>query len=124
MPHILIIDDSPTETRVLKTFLEKQGFDVSDACNGKEGVAVAQIQQPDLIIMDVVMPEMNGFQATRELGRNSLTSHIPVVIYSSKDQATDRMWALRQGAKAYMVKPISKDKLLATLNTCLKKDAN
>lgn len=120
MSHILIIDDSLTETYVLRQLLEKQGYEVSEACNGKEGLAVALVQNPDLIIMDVVMPEMNGFQATRELKNNPKTSHIPVIIYSSKNQATDRMWALRQGAKDYLVKPLPKDKLLAVIEQHLK----
>lgn len=113
MSHILIVDDSPTETYVLRLLFEKEGYQVSEACNGEEGIAVAEAQEPDLIIMDVVMPGVNGFQATRELGKNNKTRNIPVIIYSSKDQETDRMWAMRQGAIAYMVKPMPKDKLLS-----------
>lgn len=113
MSHILIVDDSPTETYVLRLLFEKEGYQVSEACNGEEGIAVAETQEPDLIIMDVVMPGVNGFQATRELGKNNKTRNIPVIIYSSKDQETDRMWAMRQGAIAYMVKPMPKDKLLS-----------
>lgn len=123
MSHILIVDDSPTETHVLRTIFEDQGYQVSEACNGKEGIAVAEVQIPDLIIMDVVMPGVNGFQATRELGKNSTTTNIPVIIYSSKDQTTDRMWAMRQGAVAYMVKPMSKDKLLSVVEKHLQKGA-
>jgi len=115
MSHILIVDDSPTETYVLKSIFEKQGYQVSEACNGQEGIAVAEVQNPDLIIMDLVMPGVNGFQATRELKNNNNTSHIPVIIYSSKDQVTDRMWAMRQGAVAYMVKPIPKNQLLSII---------
>ncbi|HHL19670.1 MAG TPA: response regulator [Thiothrix sp.] len=121
MPHILIVDDSPTETYVLRSIFEKQGYQVSEACNGEEGIAVAEVQKPDLIIMDVVMPGVNGFQATRELGQNSKTSNIPVIVYSSKDQVTDRMWAMRQGAVAYMVKPMHKDKLLSVVEKHLQR---
>ena len=121
MPHILIVDDSPTETYVLRTFFEKQGYEVSEACNGKEGIAVAEAQQPDLIIMDIVMPEVNGFQATRELSNNEKTCNIPIIVYSSKNLATDRLWALRQGAKEYIVKPIVAKELLAIVEKYLQK---
>ena len=121
MPHILIVDDSPTETYVLRTFFEKQGYEVSEACNGKEGIAVAEAQQPDLIIMDIVMPEVNGFQATRELSNNEKTCNIPIIVYSSKNLATDRLWALRQGAKEYIVKPIVTKELLAIVEKYLQK---
>ncbi len=122
MTHILIIDDSPTETHILRAAFEKHGYEVSEACNGKEGIAVAQAQHPDLIIMDVVMPEINGFQATRELSNNTQTSHIPIIIYSSKDEVTDRMWAMRQGAKAYLVKPVTVKKLLHIVEKYLTKN--
>ena len=121
MPHILIVDDSPTETYVLRNFFEKQGYEVSEACNGKEGIAVAEAQQPDLIIMDIVMPEVNGFQATRELSNNEKTCNIPIIVYSSKNLATDRLWALRQGAKEYIVKPIVAKELLAIVEKYLQK---
>lgn len=121
MPHILIVDDSPTETYVLRNFFEKQGYEVSEACNGKEGIAVAEVQQPDLIIMDIVMPEVNGFQATRELSNNEKTCNIPIIVYSSKNLATDRLWALRQGAKEYIVKPIVAKELLAIVEKYLQK---
>ncbi len=121
MPHILIVDDSPTETYVLRNFFEKQGYEVSEACNGKEGIAVAEVQQPDLIIMDIVMPEVNGFQATRQLSNNEKTCNIPIIVYSSKNLATDRLWALRQGAKEYIVKPIVAKELLAIVEKYLQK---
>ncbi len=114
-PHVLIIDDSLAETRIFTVLLEKQGFRVSVACNGQEGIQVAKARQPDAIIMDVVMPLLNGFQATRELSRNKETAHIPIIVCSSKSADTDRMWALRQGAKAYLIKPVSPKLLLETL---------
>lgn len=119
MAHILIIDDSTTETYVLRKILESQGHKVSDACNGKEGINVAKIEQPDLIIMDVVMPELNGFQATRELTRNEATQNIPVAVYSSKDQAIDKMWAKKQGAVDYWVKPLTENELIESINHLL-----
>ena len=114
-PHILIIDDSLAETRIFTALLEKRGFQVSVACNGQEGIQVAKARQPDIILMDVVMPLVNGFQATRELTRAPETAHIPIIVCSSKSAETDRVWATRQGAKAYLVKPVDPKLLLATI---------
>lgn len=117
--HVLIIDDSLTETRIFKSLLEKSGFQVSVACNGQEGIDVAQATQPDLILMDVVMPLLNGFQATRELTNNTATAHIPIIVCSSKAAKTDRLWAMRQGAKEYLVKPVKVRELLEIINRLL-----
>lgn len=113
--HVLIIDDSLTESRIFTALLEKKGYQVSVACNGQEGIDVAKARQPDVILMDVVMPLLNGFQATRELTRTPETAHIPIVVCSSKSTETDRVWALRQGAKAYLVKPVEPKVLLETI---------
>ena len=91
MANILIVDDSPTEIHVLKTMLEKNGFTVSAASSGEEGIEKARAEKPDLILMDVVMPGMNGFQASREITKNPETSNIPVIIVSTKDQETDKI---------------------------------
>jgi twitching motility two-component system response regulator PilH len=114
-PHVLIIDDSLAETRIFTALLEKQGYRVSVACNGQEGIQVAKARQPDVILMDVVMPLLNGFQATRELTRAAETAHIPIIVCSSKSAETDRVWAMRQGAKAYLVKPVEPKVLLGTI---------
>lgn len=114
--HVLIIDDSLTETRIFKSGLERHGFQVSIACNGQEGIEAAKIQQPDIIIMDVVMPLLNGFQATRQLTRDPLTRHIPIIVCSSKSAETDRLWAKRQGARDYLVKPVRLQDLLDVIN--------
>jgi len=119
MTRILIVDDSPTEIFKLTSFLEKNGYEVLKAENGAEGVAVARKEKPDAVLMDVVMPGLNGFQATRQLTRDSETSHIPVVIISTKDQDTDKLWGERQGAKGYLVKPVDEKTLLGTLQTVL-----
>lgn len=114
-PHVLIIDDSLAETRMFTVLLEKRGYKVSVACNGQEGIDVAKARQPDVILMDVVMPLLNGFQATRELTRTPETAHIPIIVCSSKSSETDRIWAQRQGAKAYLVKPVEPRVLLDTV---------
>lgn len=115
MARVLIIDDSPTETYKLTSMLEKNGHTVITADNGEAGVALANKELPDLVLMDVVMPGLNGFQATRQLSKGAATSHIPVIIVSTKDQQTDRVWGMRQGAKAYLSKPVSQDLLMATM---------
>ncbi len=106
MARVLIVDDSPTETYKMETILSKNGFEVVKAENGEEGVATAKKELPDLVLMDVVMPGLNGFQATRLLSKGKETSHIPVIIVTTKDQPTDKLWGKRQGAKGYLVKPV------------------
>ncbi len=119
MATVLIVDDSPTEVHVYQSILKKHGFSVEVAENGEEGIAKAQSLRPDLILMDVVMPGMNGFQATRELSRNDVTSAIPIIIITTKDQETDKVWGLRQGAKDYIVKPVKENTLLKHVNAIL-----
>jgi twitching motility two-component system response regulator PilH len=111
--RVLIVDDSPTERFFLTDVLRKQGYEVITAQSGEEGVAVAKQEQPDLILMDVVMPGLNGFQATRQLSRAAETKAIPVILCTTKGQETDRVWGLRQGAIDYLVKPVVAEELLA-----------
>ena len=119
MANILIVDDSPTEIHVLKTLLEKNGFSVSAANSGEEGIERAKAEKPDLILMDVVMPGMNGFQASREITSSPETQGIPVIIVSTKDQETDKLWGLRQGAKDYITKPAKEKELISKINAAL-----
>ena len=119
MANILVVDDSPTEIHVFKTMLEKHGHAVSTAQSGEEGVQKAKEVKPDLILMDVVMPGLNGFQATRQLGNDADTSGIPVIVVTTKDQETDKVWAMRQGAKDYIVKPAKEQDLINRINTIL-----
>ena len=115
MARVLIVDDSPTETFTLKSMLEAKGFEVLTAENGADGVALAREELPDAVLMDIVMPGLNGFQATRQLSKDEKTAHIPVVIVTTKDQETDKVWGQRQGAKGYLVKPVSEDVLAQTI---------
>jgi len=119
MARILIVDDSPTETFRFKEILTKHGYDVLEASNGADGVTLAKAEQPDLVLMDVVMPGVNGFQATRQITRDEDTKHIPVVIVSTKDQATDRVWGKRQGALDYLIKPIEEKQLIDVIKQFL-----
>jgi twitching motility two-component system response regulator PilH len=119
MARILIVDDSPTETFKITEILNKSGHQVISAGGGEEGVAIAKKELPDLILMDVVMPGINGFQATRQITKNPSTSHIPVVIVTTKDQETDRMWGMRQGASSFLTKPINEKALVQAVNDAL-----
>jgi twitching motility two-component system response regulator PilH len=119
MTHVLIIDDSPTEVHVFKSMLLNHDIEVSVASNGEEGIEKAIEMKPDCILMDVVMPGKNGFQATRDLSRNPATSTIPVIIITTKDQETDKIWGMRQGAKDYIVKPADEQDLIARINKVL-----
>lgn len=110
--NILVVDDSPTERFFTVDLLTKAGYQVITAENGEEGIAKARASQPDLILMDVVMPGLNGYQATRTLTRDDATRNIPVFVCTSKNQETDRIWGLRQGAADYIVKPINGEELL------------
>jgi twitching motility two-component system response regulator PilH len=119
MAHILIVDDSPTDAYLVKNILESQGYQTSEATSGEEGIQKAKEIRPNLIIMDVVMPGLNGFQATRKITKAPETSSIPVVIVSSKNMESDRAWGLMQGAKEFLVKPVKQDELLTTIKKLL-----
>ena len=112
---ILVIDDSPTERHILVELLTKSGYQVITAENGEQGIEKAKAEMPDLVLMDVVMPGLNGYQATRTLTRDEKTKNIPVIVCTSKNQETDKIWGLRQGALDYMVKPINGEELLAKI---------
>ena len=112
---ILIVDDSPTERYYLTDILVKNGFSVSTADNGEDALVKMRADRPELILMDVVMPGANGFQVTRSIARDPALAAVPVIICSSKNQETDRIWGMRQGAKDYFVKPVDPGLLLARI---------
>ena len=111
MARILIVDDSPSQLMGIRRIVEKLGHEALTAEDGAAGVEMAKKELPDLILMDVVMPNLNGFQATRSISREPTTKHIPVILVTTKDQETDRMWGMRQGARAYLTKPFSEEEL-------------
>ena len=119
MPTVLIVDDSPTELHAYQKMLEKHGFNVESASDGEASVRKAEEILPDLILMDVVMPGMNGFQATRQLNKNPETAGSPVIIITTKDQETDKVWGLRQGARDYIVKPVKENDLISRVQAVL-----
>ena len=116
---VLIVDDSKVERLILKEILTELKFSIFEAENAVEGIQKANEIKPDLILMDVVMPGMNGFQATRQIISNESMKDIPVIMCTSKNQATDKIWGQRQGAKAYIVKPIQKELLIAEIEKLL-----
>jgi twitching motility two-component system response regulator PilH len=113
--NILLVDDSKTELHALSDMLTKRGFNVRTAEGGDEALRRLSEDKPDLILMDVVMPGANGFQLTRTITRDPRYADIPVIMCTSKNQETDRVWGIRQGAKDYVVKPVNPDELMAKI---------
>ena len=119
MTQIMIIDDSPTDAHRLQKILQKNGYRTLTAANGDEGIECARREKPDLILMDIVMPGLDGFQATRELASDPQTSDIPVIIVTRKAEKVDRVWGLRQGARDYLTKPVNEAALVDLINEAL-----
>ena len=119
MARILFVDDSPSQLMGIRRIVEKLGHEAVTAEDGAAGVEAAKRELPDLVLMDVVMPNLNGFQATRSICREETTRHIPVVLVTTKDQDTDRVWGMRQGAKAYITKPFNEDELAEVIGQLL-----
>ena len=112
---ILVVDDSPTDRQYLSEMLSKNGFKVSTAESAEDAMAKLKQSRPDLVLMDVVKPGQNGFQATRALSKDESTKNNPDILCSSKGQETDKVWGLRQGARDYVVKPVNPSDLLAKI---------
>ena len=121
MALVLIIDDSPTELHVMGTALERHGFETATAETGTAGIQMAQQMLPDVILMDIVMPDINGYQATRQLVRDPRTASIPVIMVTTKGQETDRVWGMRQGAVDYLVKPVTEDDLVDRVRAAMER---
>jgi twitching motility two-component system response regulator PilH len=113
--RVLIVDDSPTERHVLNDMLTKAGYEVVASDNGEDAILKARTAKPDLILMDIVMPGLNGFQATRAISRDPQTRSVPIIICTSKTQETDKIWGMRQGARDYIMKPVRREELLAKI---------
>ena len=114
---ILVVDDSPTERLAITQALAAKGYEVLTAETGEDAIAKSKSLLPDLILMDVVMPGMNGYQATRTISRDEATRTIPIIMCTSKGQETDRIWGMRQGAYDYLVKPVDPAELLKRIET-------
>ena len=113
--NILLVDDSKTELHFLSELLSKRGYKVRTAENGEEAMRRLEEGKPDLILMDVVMPGQNGFQLTRAITRDPRFADVPVIMCTSKNQETDKVWGMRQGARDYVVKPVDGDELIAKI---------
>ena len=112
---ILVVDDSKTELMFMTDLLQKKGFSVKTAENADDTFRRLAEEKPDLILMDVVMPGQNGFQLTRAITRDPLYADVPIIMCTSKNQETDRVWGMRQGARDYIVKPVDADELIAKI---------
>lgn len=119
MKRVLVVDDSPTEAYQISNILNKHGYEVVAAESGEAAVELANEHTPDLVLMDIVMPGINGFQATRQLTRNPKTSDIPVIMVTTKNQPSDREWSRKQGARGYLVKPVPEKDLIETISNVL-----
>ena len=119
MARVMVVDDSPTDKAWMKEALIGAGHAVLEADSGNDALNLVRSQRPDCVVMDLVMPGINGFEATRTLSRDPLTAMIPVIIVSSKNQDSDRQWALRQGARAYLTKPVRAADLLGQIHVLL-----
>ena len=122
MARILIVDDSPSQLMGIRRIVEGLGHEALTAEDGAAGVEAAKRELPDLILMDVVMPNLNGFQATRSITRDPATKHIPVILVTTKDQETDKVWGMRQGARAYITKPFSDTELSQIISSTISDD--
>lgn len=120
MATVLLVEDSPTDQHHYKSVLEKKGYQVETLDDGERCVERTRELKPDVILMDVVMPGVNGFEATRQLARDSETAGIPVIMVTTKDQETDKVWAMRQGARDYLCKPIDDASLVKSIQSVLK----
>lgn len=119
MAKILIVDDSQTQLYSLKKIVESDGHDVITAENGEDGLNLANSEMPQLILMDIVMPGMSGFQVTRKLNQDSNTKDIPIIFVTTKNQETDKIWGMRQGASAYITKPVDPKALISAIHEAI-----
>jgi twitching motility two-component system response regulator PilH len=119
MSKVLIVDDSPTQLYQLRQIVERAGHQIVTAESGEQALELANFEHPNVILMDIVMPGMSGYQAKRQLGREESTRHIPVIFVSSKDGEADRAWGLRQGAAEYVTKPVNPNLLLTAISEAM-----
>jgi twitching motility two-component system response regulator PilH len=124
MPKVLVVEDSLTQREIIREVLEQSGLETSIAHDGIEALEQLEEYRPDVIILDIVMPRLNGYQVCRKLKSNPQTKDIPVIFCSSKDQELDLYWGIKQGADAYLVKPFDPVELIGTIINLLRKQKN
>lgn len=115
MITILVVEDTPSERELLSHYLRESGYTVIDAVSAQEALSKAIEQKPDVIITDVVMPGMSGFELCRSLKKHPVTEKVPIIICTSKNQEIDRLWGMKQGADAYLTKPFTREQLVRTV---------
>lgn len=120
MSKVLVVDDSPTQREIISNLLEKCGLTVSFATDGVDALEKVQVIQPDLVVLDIVMPRMNGYEVCRYLKSNPKTQNTPVIMCSSKGEDFDHYWGMKQGADAYITKPFQAKELLGTVKQLLR----
>lgn len=116
---VLVVEDSPSEMRLISGYLRESGYNVINAYSGKEAIEKAMEQKPDVVLTDVVMPGMNGFELCRSLKKNPATQRIPVVVCTSKDQELDRFWGMKQGIDIYLTKPATQEKIVRAVRAAV-----
>ena len=116
---ILIVEDSPSELELMSHYLKDSGYNVIHATSAQEALEKASSEPLDAIITDVVMPGMSGFELCRSLKKNPATRKLPIVICSSKNLEIDRLWAMKQGADAYVTKPYTREQLLRAIKSVI-----
>lgn len=121
MTTVLVVEDSLTQRQIISEFLTKKGLTVTEACNGSEAMEKIGVRCPDLVLLDIVMPQMNGYEVCRRLKANPNTQKVPVVMCSAKAEEFDRYWGMKQGADAYIAKPFRSVELLGTLKQFLRR---
>jgi len=121
MPTVMVVDDTRTELETLASVLRRGGLYVVTAGSSEDAMAQIKLRQPDAIVLDVVLPGLSGFELCRDLKNESATSHIPIVLCSTKDTAMDKFWGLRQGADVYLTKPIDQETFVDTIRSVLRK---
>ena len=113
--RVLVVDDSPTNRQALSDLLQREGYDVTTAVDGEDALAKIAADPPPLVVLDIILPKMNGYQVLRQLRTDRETRHIKVILVSSKNQESDRFWGLKQGADDYIAKPYAESALLAAV---------
>lgn len=117
MVTILVVEDTPSEQELISNFLQESGYLVIKANNGKEAIDKTLAQKPDVVVTDVVMPGMNGFELCRSLKKNPSTQNLPVIACTSKNQELDRLWGMKQGVDVYVTKPFTKEEILRAVRS-------
>ncbi len=117
MSTVLVVEDTPSEMELINTYLKESGYSVINASDAKEALDKASQLKPDVVITDVVMPGMSGFELCRSLKKNPGTEKLPIIVCSSKNQELDRLWAMKQGADAYVTKPFNRDDIVKAVKS-------